>query len=424
MLWMIFLVFVVLLALNIPVAYAMLATSIGYLVLNGNIPLIVVAQQLGAGTDQFLLLAIPLFFLAGEFMAHGGIIQRLVTLAKAMVGHFPGGLAITTVISSVFFAGISGSAVADMAALGRVEIGMMKGAGYPLGFAGAIKAASATLGPIIPPSIPMLVYGGLTNTSVGQLFMAGFVPGLLMAIFLIIAIRIVAKRRNFPVTEWAGWGTLLQLLAQSIPILVLPVIVLGGIFGGFFTPTEAAIVAAAYALVAGLALGELKVRAIPGILLRVSVDSAQIMFILASAVLFSWILARENLPATMAHFIAATHTSPWVFLLVVNVGLLFLGAFMEPIPILVIVIPILMPVVQALGIDPVQFGVIVSLNINLGLIHPPIGMLMFMVMAMTGINMGTFVRETWPFLIALLAALAVITYWPDLVLFLPNYFYR
>jgi tripartite ATP-independent transporter DctM subunit len=148
------------------------------------------------------------------------------------------------------------------------------------------------------------------------------------------------------------------------------------------------------------------------------------MFILASAVLFSWILARENLPATMAHFIAATHTSPWVFLLVVNVGLLFLGAFMEPIPILVIVIPILMPVVQALGIDPVQFGVIVSLNINLGLIHPPIGMLMFMVMAMTGINMGTFVRETWPFLIALLAALAVITYWPDLVLFLPNYFYR
>jgi C4-dicarboxylate transporter DctM subunit len=424
MLWIFFSVFTLLLALNIPVAFAMLATSIGYLLFNGNIPLIVVAQQLGAGTDQFLLLAIPFFFLAGEFMAHGGIIQRLVTLAKALVGHFPGGLGITTVISSVFFAGISGSAVADLAALGRIEIGMMSGAGYPLGFAAAIKAASSTLGPIIPPSIPMLVYGGLTDTSVGQLFMAGLIPGIVMALFLIIAARIVAKRRNFPLSEWQGWGVLLPLVFQSIPILVLPVIVLGGIFGGTFTPTEAAIVSAAYALIVGLILGELKLAAIPGILLRVAVDSAQIMFILACATLFSWILARENLPATMAHFIAATHTSPWMFLLIVNIVLLFLGAFMEPIPILVIVVPVLMPVVTALGIDPVQFGVIVSLNVNLGLIHPPIGMLMFMVMAMTGISMNTFVRETWPFLLALLAALAVITYWPGLVLLLPNFFYR
>jgi len=213
------------------------------------------------------------------------------------------------------------------------------------------------------------------------------------------------------------------LVVKSIPVLVLPVIILGGIFGGFFTPTEAAIVAAAYAVVIGLALGELRVAAVPGILVRVTVDSARIMFILASATLFSWILARENLPATMASFILSAHTSPWMFLLIVNIVLLFLGAFMEPIPILVIVIPVLMPVVRALGIDPVQFGVMVSLNVSLGLIHPPIGMLMFMVMAMTGINMNTFVRETWPFLIALLLALGVITYWPDFVLFLPRHFY-
>jgi tripartite ATP-independent transporter DctM subunit len=423
MLWIIFIAFTALLALNIPVAYAMLATSIGYLVWNGGIPFIVVAQQLGAGTDQFLLLAIPFFFLAGEFMAHGGIIQKLVNLARAMVGHFPGGLGITTVISSVFFAGISGSAVADMAALGKIEIGMMQGAGYPLGFAAAIKAASSTLGPIIPPSIPMLVFGGLTDTSVGRLFMAGFAPGFAMALFLIVAVRMVAKRRHFPVSEWQGWTPLVKLVFESIPVLVLPVIVLGGIFGGFFTPTEAAIVAAAYAMIVGWALGELRLALIPAILVRVTVDSARIMFILAAATLFSWILARENLPATMASFILATHTSPWLFLLVVNVILLFLGAFMEPIPILVIVIPVLMPVVRALGIDPVQFGVIVSLNVSLGLIHPPIGMLMFMVMAMTGINMNTFVRETWPFLIALLLALGVITYWPDFVLFLPRHFY-
>ena len=224
-------------------------------------------------------------------------------------------------------------------------------------------------------------------------------------------------------TAWQGWSPLAKLVLQSIPVLVLPVIILGGIFGGFFTPTEAAIVAAAYAMVIGLSLGELRVATVPGILVRVTTDSARIMFILASATLFSWILARENLPATMASFILAAHTSPWMFLLVVNIVLLFLGAFMEPIPILVIVIPVLMPVVKALGIDPVQFGVIVSLNVSLGLIHPPIGMLMFMVMAMTGINMNTFVRETWPFLIALLLALGVITYWPDFVLFLPRHFY-
>jgi C4-dicarboxylate transporter DctM subunit len=244
-----------------------------------------------------------------------------------------------------------------------------------------------------------------------------------MALFLIVAVRMVAKRRHFPVSEWQGWTPLVKLVFESIPVLVLPVIVLGGIFGGFFTPTEAAIVAAAYAMIVGWALGELRLALIPAILVRVTVDSARIMFILAAATLFSWILARENLPATMASFILATHTSPWLFLLVVNVILLFLGAFMEPIPILVIVIPVLMPVVRALGIDPVQFGVIVSLNVSLGLIHPPIGMLMFMVMAMTGINMNTFVRETWPFLIALLLALGVITYWPDFVLFLPRHFY-
>ncbi len=422
MVWIIFSAFIVLLALNIPVSYAMLVICVGYLVWNWQIPFIVVAQQLGAGTDQFLLLSIPFFYLAGEFMAHGGITQRLVDLARAMVGHLRGGLGHMTVISSMLFAGISGSAVADMAALGRIEISMMQIAGYPLGFAAAIKTAAATLGPIIPPSIPMVVYGSLSDTSVGRLFLAGFVPGALMGLFLMAAVSVVARRRNFPRTEWVGWRVLGLKLIGSIPVMVLPVIILGGIFGGFFTPTEAAIVAAAYALVMGLLIGELRFAAIPGILVKVAVDSAQVMFILACAAVFSWILAREAIPAQLASIALQHHTDPHLFLLAVNFILLFLGGFMETIPILVIIVPVLLPVVKALGIDMVHFGVIVSLNLMVGLIHPPIGMLMYVVMSMTKISMQEFVRETWPFLFALLAALAVVTYVPDLVLFMPRYF--
>jgi C4-dicarboxylate transporter, DctM subunit len=421
--WVLFSVFTLLLALNIPVAYAMLAVSIGYLVWNGSIPFIVVAQQLGAGTDQFLLLSIPFFYLAGEFMAHGGITARLVNLARALVGHFRGGLGHVTVISSMLFSGISGSAVADMAALGKIEIGMMRAAGYPLGFAAAIKSAAATLGPIIPPSIPLVVYGSMTDTSIGKLFLAGFVPGFLMTIFLMIAVTVVATRRKFPLSPWVGWGPLLRTVIESIPVLMLPVIILGGIFGGFFTPTEAAIVSAAYALVVGMIIGDLKLENIPAILVKVAVESAQIMIILACAALFSWILAREQIPAQLASIALSHHTAPWLFLLAVNVLFLFLGAFMETIPIMVIAIPVLLPVVKALGIDPVHFGVMISLNLMVGLIHPPIGMLMFVVMSMTKISMQEFVRETWPFLFALIAALLIVTYWPWIVLVVPNYFY-
>lgn len=423
MVWVLFGVFTLLLALHIPVAYAMLAVSIGYLVWNGSIPFIVVAQQLGAGTDQFLLLSIPFFYLAGEFMAHGGITARLVNLARALVGHFRGGLGHVTVVSSMLFSGISGSAVADMAALGKIEIGMMRTAGYPLGFAAAIKSAAATLGPIIPPSIPLLVYGSMTDTSVGKLFLAGFVPGFLMTVFLMVAVTVVATRRNFPLSPWVGWGPLLKTVIESIPVLMLPVIILGGIFGGFFTPTEAAIVSAAYALVVGMIIGDLKLKNIPAILVKVAVESAQIMIILAAAALFSWILAREQIPAQLASIALSHHTEPWMFLLVVNLLFLFLGAFMETIPIMVIAIPVLLPVVKALGIDLVHFGVMISLNLMIGLIHPPIGMLMFIVMSMTKISMQEFVRETWPFLFALVAALIVVTYWPWIVLVVPNYFY-
>lgn len=415
--------FVLLLALNIPVAYSLLAVSIGYIVWTGQIPLVVVPQQLGAGTDQFLLLAIPFFFLAGEFMAQGGISVRLVQVARAMVGHFRGGLGHMNVLASAMFAGISGSAVADMAALGKIEMSMMKSSGYPAGFSAAITAASATLGPIIPPSIAMLVYGSISDTSVGRLFLAGFVPGAVMVVFLMVAISVIAKRRNFPREEWVGWVMLARKIFESIPVMLLPVIILGGIFGGFFTPTESAVVAAAYALVVGMILGELHLAHLPSILVKVAVDTAQILFILITAALFGWVMARESIPDQLVAIVLQYNTGPWIFLLAVNLLLLFLGCFMEPIAILVIVIPILLPAVKTLGIDLVHFGVVVVLNMMIGLITPPFGILIFVAMSLAKITLGAFMRDCWPFLVALLFALGVVTYFPDIVLYLPNYFF-
>jgi tripartite ATP-independent transporter DctM subunit len=420
--WLLVVGLVVLLVLNIPVAYALLGISILYLVLRGDIPLILVAQQVAAGTDQFLLLAIPFFFLAAEFMSSGGVMHRLVDLARAMVGHLRGGLGQMNVIGSMFFAGVSGSAVADAAGMGRMEIEIMRRAGYPHGFSAAITAASATIGPIIPPSIPLVVYGSIANVSVGRLFLAGFIPGVLMALFLMASVWWMAGRRNFPQSPWVGWRKLGRSIIMSTPVLVLPVIILGGIFSGVFTATESAVVAAAYALLIGFVLRELKPADVPGILIKVTLDTSRIMLIIATGALYSWILAREGLPNAVAAFFLDIKAESWLFLLLANVLLLVLGTFMEPLPIMAIVVPTLLPVVKALGIDLVHFGLVVTLNLMIGLITPPVGIVMFVVMQMTGLTLEEFTRESWPFLVALILVLLVITYWPALVLVLPNYF--
>lgn len=412
-----------LLALNVPVAFAMLTTSILYLALTQEVPLIVVAQQVGAGTDKFLLLAIPFFFLAAEFMNTGGIMHRLVDLASAMVGHIRGGLGHVNVVASMLFAGMSGSAVADAAGLGRIEIEMMRKSGYPLAFSGAITAASATIGPVIPPSIPFVVYGSLAGVSVGKLFLAGVVPGLAMGLFLMGSVWVLAGRRSFPTATWAGFGHLGRKFARSLPVLVLPLIILGGIFSGVFTATESAIVAAAYALLIGLLLREVHLADIAPILVRVGTDSARIMMIVVAATLYSWILAREGAPQAVAGTFLALTDQPWLLLLLINVLLLLLGCFMEPLPIMVIVVPTMLPLVQALGIDLVHFGVVVTLNLMIGLITPPIGLVMFTVMEITKVPIESFARAIWPFFVALVLALALITYVPSLVLFLPELIY-
>ena len=423
MTWFLLAGLLVLLALNVPVAFAMLATSILYLAITQEVPLIVVAQQVGAGTDKFLLLAIPFFFLAAEFMNTGGIMHRLVNLASAMVGHIRGGLGHVNVVASMLFAGMSGSAVADAAGMGRIEIEMMRKSGYPLAFSGAITAASATIGPVIPPSIPFVVYGSLAGVSVGKLFLAGVMPGVAMGLFLMGSVWVLAGRHRFPTATWAGFGHLGRQFIRSLPVLALPLIILGGIFSGVFTATESAIVAAAYALLIGLLLREIGLADIAPILLRVGTDSARIMLIVVAATLYSWILAREGAPQAVAQTFLALTDDPWLLLLLINLLLLLLGCFMEPLPIMVIVVPTMLPLVQALGIDLVHFGVIVTLNLMIGLITPPIGLVMFTVMQITKIPIETFTRAIWPFFIALVMVLALITYVPGLVLLLPELVY-
>jgi len=413
----------VLLALNVPVAYAMLAVSMAYVSLKADLPLIVAAQQVAAGSDKFLLLAIPFFFLASEFMSSGGVMRRLVDFSRALVGHMRGGLAQMNIVGSVFFAGISGSAVADAAGIGRVEIEIMRRGGYPHAFSAVVTATSATIGPIIPPSIPLVVYGSIAGVSVGKLFLAGFLPGLLMALSLMIAVHFMAIRHRYPRDAWVGWSRLRDTVLRSVPVLLLPIIILGGIFSGVFTPTESAIVASIYALVLGLVLRELRLHAIPGILVKVACDTARVMFIVAAASFYSWILAREGIPNALAAWFLTLGAEPWMFLLLVNVLLLLLGTFMEPIPIMVIVVPTLLPVATTLGIDLVHFGLIVTLNLMIGLVTPPVGLVMFVVMQITGLKLEEFMRALWPFLLALLFALIVITYVPQLVLWLPGIFY-
>ena len=409
-----------LMALNIPVAYAMLLAAIFYLTVLDQVPLIVVAQQAAAGTDQFLLLAIPFFFLAAELMGVGGSLQRLMDFSHALVGHVRGGLGQVNILSSMMFAGMTGSAIADAAGPGRIEIEMMRRAGYDIGFTAAITGASATIGPIIPPSIPFVVYASLAEVSVGRLFMAGILPGIAMGLFLMASVWWVAGRRRFPLDAWPGWAAVGGRFVRALPALVLPVVILGGIFTGMFTPTESAVAASGYALLLGLVTRELRLAQLGAILLRVGADTSRIMLIVVASTVFSWILAREGVPQELAAATLTLTDRPWLVLLLINLLLLALGTVMEPLPIMVLVVPILMPLVRSLGIDPVHFGVVVTLNLMIGLITPPVGLIMFAMMDIARISMLRFARETMPFLLALLLVLLLITYVPGIVLLLPR----
>jgi C4-dicarboxylate transporter DctM subunit len=411
----------VLLALEFPVAFAMTGASALYILLSGGIPLVVMAQRVTVGVDSFVLLAIPFFFLAGELMNRGGITQRLVDLAQALVGGIRGGLGHVTVVTNMIMAGMSGSAVADATGTGTILIPAMQRAGYPRIFSAALVGAASTIGPVIPPSIPFVIYGGITGVSVGRLFLGGVVPGVLMGVFLMGGVYLVAKRRGYRAEGWPSLAAALASIWRAIPVMLFPFIILGGIFSGIVTPTEAAVVAVVYAvLLSTLFYRELSPTNLFHILAAVAGNTAKITFIIASAGLYGWLLAREGVPQKLTELSLTISREPWAILLMVNLLLLILGCLMETTALLVILTPVLMDLITEVGIDPVHFGVVLTLNLMIGLLTPPVGMTLYVMVSLAEVSVTEFTKECGIFIVALVVVLGLITYVPGLVIFLPN----
>ncbi|MBK0400126.1 TRAP transporter large permease [Limibaculum sp. M0105] len=415
---------VVLALMGLPIGHAMICSSILYLMLEGQDMGIAAEQALNGLFTSYILLAVPLFILAAELMNSGAMTLRLLACCNAYVGRFRGGLALVNVVQSVIFAGMSGSAIADAAGTGKIMQKMMtEGGKYPPQFAAALTASSAVIGPIIPPSIPVVIYALVSDASIGYLFLAGVIPGLLMGLAQAGIIVVTAKRRNFPVEEPVPLRELPRVTLDALPALMMPVVLLGGIYGGATTPTEAAAVAALYALL----ISALLYHSVSFASLRQSLSSsarttASIGMLIAGALVYNYVVTIENIPAGLSAWLAGYDLSPITFLLTVNAILLVLGCLLEGTTILLVVVPVFIPTANALGIDLVHFGIVCVVNIMLGLITPPYGLLLFVMTTISGQPLGPIVREVMPFLLALLAALLLITLVPEVSLWLPRLF--
>ena len=410
------------LLLRMPIGFSMLAAGVGYLLVKGQ-DLGLVAEQVCNGLyNNYVLLAVPLFVFAANLMNAGTVSERIFDFCRILVGRMRGGLAQVDILVSVVFSGMSGSAIADAAGPGLVTIRqMLKKPEYKPGFAGAIVVASATLGPIIPPSIPMVIYALVSGASVGALFLGGVVPGLSMALLMMLVVHVIARHRNMPredpipLREWPA------IFYRGALPLSMPIVLLGGIYSGAFTPTEAAAVAALHALLlAGVVYRALSWRALGGVVLESTRSSAVITLILAGSFILNYAFTSEGVPQAMAHWVAGMQLTQLQFLLLVNVLFLALGCFLDVSVLLLVFVPMLLPAAKLLGVDLVHFGVLVVLNMMIGLIHPPFGMLLFVTKALTGIPIGEMMREGWPFLLMLLALLLAITVFPQIVLWLPH----
>jgi C4-dicarboxylate transporter, DctM subunit len=410
--------------LGLPIGHAMIGGSVLYLWLAG-LDMGTAAEQLLNGMyTSYVLLAIPLFILAAEFMNTGSIMDRLLRFCNALVGRFRGGLAHVNVVQSIIFAGMSGSALADAAGSGKLmQVLMTRDGKYTPSFAAALTAASSVIGPIIPPSIPLVLYALVSDTSIGYLFLGGVVPGLLMGIVQMALIAYTARRRNFPVETSVTLRDLPRVTWEAVPALLMPVILLGLLYSGVTTPTEAAAAAAAYALLASAVLyRSIGWRDLYDSLLTSARMTISIGMLIAGALVFNYVVTAENIPRTISVIFKAYELSPLGFLLLANLLLLLLGCFLEGTTILLIIVPVLLPTAQALGIDPVHFGVVAVVNIMIGLITPPYGLLLFMMVKIADVPLKDIVRDVLPFLAVMVAALALITVVPDLVLFLPRLF--
>jgi tripartite ATP-independent transporter DctM subunit len=410
--------------LGLPIGHAMIGATILYLFLAGQDMGTVAEQFLNGMYTNYIILAVPLFVLSAELMNIGSLTERLLNFCNALVGRFRGGLAQVNVVQSIIFAGMSGSAIADAAGTGKMMQNMMTRDGrYPPAFAAALTAATAVIGPIIPPSIPMVLYALISDASIGYLFLGGVVPGLLMGLAQMGMVAISARRRNFPVEAPVPLRELPAITVQAFPALMMPVVLLGGIYGGVMTPTEAAAVAAAYALLISVFLyRSIGARDTYRSLLASGRSSASIGMLIGGALAFNYVVTVENIPDTLRDILAGYDLSAFEFLIVVNVVLLLLGCVLEGTAILLIIVPVFIPTAEALGIDMVHFGVVVVVNIMLGLITPPYGLLLFVTSGVTGVPLRAIVRETMPFLYVTIIALLIITFVPEVVLWLPRVF--
>jgi len=409
-----------LMVLGMPIFLAIGTACTVYLVAHGEI-LLSIPQRLTASANSFPLLAAPFFMLTGMVMNTAGVTNRIFEFAEALVGRFRGGLAHVCIVASMIFAGMCGAAVAEAAGLGTIEISAMTERGYPRPFAAGITAAAATIGPIIPPSVPLLIYGVIAEVSVGRLFLGGVVPGILMGGSLMVMVVWMAKRRGFGLQPAPSFRTVVTKTRRAVLSLMTPAILFGGMFGGIFTPTEAAFAAALYGLFLGLVVyREIPWRELPKILLETVETNAVVLVLVMTASLFGWVMARAQVNQQLGNLLLGATKNPVILLMIINVFLLIVGCFMETLAAMIILVPVFMPVIRAVGIDPVHFGLVLVLNLIIGTLTPPIGIVLFVVARVAKLPFEEVTKATAPFLIPLIAVLILITVFPELVLFLPR----
>lgn len=415
---------VLLFVIGVPAAFALGLTSLIVTVVErgiDNIPYTIIAQRMVYGVNSFPLLAIPFFILAGKIMNTGGITDRIFLFARRSVGFMRGGLGQVNIAASMIFSGMSGSAVADAVGIGQVEIRAMRDAGYPDDFSVGVTAASSTIGPIIPPSIPLIVYAVIGNVSATSLLVAGLLPGILMGVMMMVLVSVQARRLNLPRDSWDGMRALFASFVRAIPPLLTPAIIIGGIWSGAFTPTEAAAIAAVYAfIISVIVYREMSLPQFVQVLRETMRETAIILIIVAAAALYGWLLVFSQIPQQLVGMVETLNLSPFLLLLIINLFLLMIGLFMETNAAITIFTPMLLPLAAAVGVDPVHFGVIMVLNLMIGLLTPPVGMVMFAVAKVAEVPINRAVIALIPFYIPLVISLLLVTYIPEISLFLPS----
>ncbi len=414
----------ILMCLGMPIFVSMGLTCLIYAIFF-DVPLMVLAQSFVRGLGSYDFLALPFFFLAGHLMNLGGMTTRLLEFSSALIGHIRGGLSHVNIVASMVFSGVSGSALADTSAIGSVLIPAMKKAGYPAGYAAAVTAASSSIGPIIPPSIPLVIYGLLSGSSIGKLFLAGTFPGIIMGLYLLIASFIISQRRRYPANPRADLRRLFNKSRDALAAFVMPLIIIGGISTGIVTPTESGVMAAAYGLIIGLFFyKEIRPRDLLSIFSRSMLESSIVLMIVAVSGLFAWIIANMGLGEALVRLFVSISSNKWIILIVLNIFFIIWGTVLDPLTAMFILIPIFLPLVQEVGIDLIHFGVVIVINLGIGLVTPPVGAVLFLSTAIAKADYENVVKEIIPYLIALIMVLVTCTSLPGLVLWLPNLFIK